>query len=82
MGAVAMQATLAQADRKTQASLGVLVLTGLIVLVAFLLPDQVGTALTGRGVLVLALTFVVSGIVFISLLPDDQSGAGLGGEGT
>lgn len=76
-----MSSTITQADRKTQASLGVLVLTGLIVLVAFLLPEQVGTALTGRGVLVLALTFVVSGIVFISLLPDEQSSTGLGGGG-
>ena len=46
--------------------------SGTLVLGAFLFPDLVGSFISGRGILVGALTFVGSLLVIISLIPDPE----------
>ena len=58
-----------------QATFALWVVSGILALLAFFLPESVGTSLTGRGVLLVAMTFVGSGLVYLCLIPVTQPGS-------
>ncbi|MFB6184607.1 MAG: hypothetical protein ABEI96_08640 [Haloarculaceae archaeon] len=63
-----------------QAILGIWAISGILVLLSFFLPASVGRALTGRGVITTAMTFIGSGLVFLALLPvHPEQASGRGG---
>lgn len=60
-------------DRK-KFVLGVWAISGVLMVLAFFLPDSVGQSLTGRGVITIAITFIGSGLVYVALLPVHPEG--------
>jgi len=68
----------AEQSGEQQTALAVWVLSGLLVLVAYLLPNSVGQAMTGVGVITVAVSFIGSGLIYLALIPvhpDDQTSA-------
>jgi hypothetical protein len=59
----------AEQDTDKQVVLGVWAVSGLLMLLAFFLPTSVGSAMTGRGVITIAVTFIGSGLIYLALLP-------------
>ncbi|MDG5778432.1 hypothetical protein VB773_02575 [Haloarculaceae archaeon H-GB2-1] len=59
----------AEQDPDKQIVLGVWAISGVLMLLAFFLPSSIGTALTGRGVITVAITFIGSGLIYLAMLP-------------
>lgn len=78
---VAVERVVGSRDPESPFGLGVLLLvscaivTGALVVAAFLLPATVGALISGRGLLSLGLTFVGSGLTLLAALPDRTGGS-------
>jgi len=68
-------AAITEKDTDKQALIGLWVLSGVLMVLAFLLPDSLGQALTARGLLIISFTFVGSGLAYLCLIPVRQPGA-------